>query len=232
MINTMNTLKSTALGLVAVLSGILLSGCIPGVDSNTSSNIEKIDRVVIVLDQTEQFKENLPAAAKTVGRFIREQKLTGDMDIYLIALDGDPHVLGIFQAAELAKKEESDVLKIIDRISTTPGKDVVSALQLAVEKLNEDPIKKDTEIGTKRLLVFSDLVVTPGAKSFRPLQRFDWMTLSSCQAVRLYYVDENSERDTKGTVLNLLGQSCLPSERCTVLGPVASRQIKTSEIAE
>ena len=52
MINTMNTLKSTALGLVAVLSGILLSGCIPGVDSNTSSNIEKIDRVVIAVSYT------------------------------------------------------------------------------------------------------------------------------------------------------------------------------------
>lgn len=177
--------------------------------------------VVIIHDVTN--KSNLPLQAKIINRFIRENAMIGEANVYLITMDRAPKVHAFFPAQKLLHKSESDVLKALGNVTSQDGTDVVTALEKGRDKL----FKSNGATPSGRiLLVFSDTTVdaatTPTHKDFRPLTQFDWSSLQGTEC-HFFFV-----RDDQG-VKALLDAQKIPNE---VLDRAESEQLSLQPIAE
>lgn len=176
-------------GILVAAALALVCGCgVPEDDTPRASA-----RVAVVVDETGSFVSNLATAAKVVGRFIRENALGGDSEIYLIALDRKPRVLHYYKAEEILSGEGNLVLKAITQTNPADGTDVVGALRLANMKLHK---YNGVEVDGRYLLVFSDMVVdpakTPQRVDYEPLERLEWGDLSDVTC-RFYFVANSTE---------------------------------------
>src|SRR4051794_36615283 len=109
MITTTQTRKAflTALFLGATA---LVAGCANNASDDASDNggakagnksEEAVTRIAIVIDQTGSFTKYLPAAAKIIQRFVKENSVSGSAEVYLISADRSPQEIGYFPAEQL-----------------------------------------------------------------------------------------------------------------------------------
>ena len=208
---------------------LLLSGCVkpPATDA--------VPRLVLVVDESASFQKNLPIVANLVTRFIKQEALVGNSDIYIITMDRQPRVLHMFKAAEVMKKGDQEILARLSETCPQDGTDVVGALQLAVNKLNEDPVDEYAKIGPRYLEVYSDMQVDNGhnpSVTFNALNQFDWNGVKDCAKVRFYFVDDDQKTDMSQPLRAMLQKAGVDSERYKILGPEASRKASVSDILE
>ena len=182
-------------------------------------------RIAVVIDRTRSFEENLQDAATIVGRFVRENALAGDSEVYLISLDREPSVLHFYRAEELLDSRGSKILDEIKSANPLDGTDVVGALQLAAMKLHKNTRAKITR---RILLCFSDMHVDPATipvrKEFKRLKEFDWSTLKQAEC-HFFFVAPENER----VVIGLLEQNGITGE---VMTPEESRGLVADEILD
>ena len=206
----------------SLVSVSLLSGCEGLSDEATGTATSSAPPVVVIVHDVTN-KENLSPQAKLINRFIRENALIGEANVYLITLDRAPKVHAFFRAQKLLHKSESDVLQTLGEVTTEDGTDVVTALEKAQEKL----FKSNGPAPSRRiLLAFSDMTVdnasTPTPQKFRDLTQFDWASLKGTEC-HFFFV-----RDDKG-VKALLDAQNIPNE---VLDSAESQQLSLQPIAE
>ncbi len=223
--HTAKTFTTLVLGVLALCLALTTTGCrlIP----EPPTGPEKVGRMAVVIDESASFTENLPVAAKIVSTFLKEHAMVGDVDVYLISMDRNPRVLGFYPAAQLPNKTSMDLLKEIDKTCPQDGTDVVGALRLAVQKLNEDRLEEGTVVGDKYLMVFSDMHVDRGTNprvDFAGLESFDWASLAGCKKTYCFFVDDNLKRgDNITKVKSLLTAGGVPASAQKVVGPITAR---------
>lgn len=205
--------------LAALPVALALSGC-GAVDSDQQTADA---RVAVVIDRTRSFQENLAAAAAIVARFIRENALAGDSEVYLISLDNCPHVEQYYRAGEILDSKGNNILNEIKSPNPLGGTDVVRALDLAAWKL-----AKDTGVVVDRriLLFFSDMYVDPATPREREglLKKFDWARLKQVEC-HFYFVAPDKER----LLVDLLQEAGVRAE---VLDPTESRRIVAQDVVD
>jgi len=182
-------------------------------------------RVAVVIDRTQSFEENLRDAAAIVGRFVRENALAGDSEVYLISLDREPRVLHFYRAEELLDSRGSKILDEIKSANPLDGTDVVGALQLAAMKLCK---RTRTKISRRILLCFSDLYVdpatTPTRREFPGLNELDWSALKQVECHFFFVAPDNEQ-----VVIGLLEQNGIQGE---VMPPEESQGLVANEILD
>lgn len=179
-------------------SALLLSGCAVSESDETHPSA----RIAVVLDESASFQQNLPTAQAIVARYIRENAVAGESEVYLFAMDREPRQLEYYPAEAMLDARSNEVLEKMKATHPLNGTDVVGALRLALEKLHKDT---GVQPGKRVLLVFSDLHVdqsTPPAKElFEPLEAFAWAELQDVES-HFYFVAQKNEE----IVSNLLRQ--------------------------
>jgi hypothetical protein len=198
----MKTRTSFPIGFCCAV--LLLASFNGGCDAPDGGEDTAPARVAIVVDQSRSFVGQLPTVAKIVSRFIRENALSGESEIYLISMDRAPDSQNFYKAGELLDATDNEVLKKLTLTHALDGTDVVGALDVARRKLRE---RTDVKPGKLFLLAFSDMQVdpakTPPAKTFRPLEAFRWADLKGVKC-RFYFVAQN-QQDRLSTLLEKNG---------------------------
>ncbi len=217
-------INSRFTGLTELVVGIILAAFLSaGCAVKDESQETAVSRIAIVIDETLSFQKNLPTAAKIVARFIRENALSGDSEVYLIAMDRNPQVINHYRASEVLDTDGNEMLNAIKKPSDHDGTDVVGALRLGLFKLNKE---NGVKINKRYLLVFSDLHVDPATigmtgqkKAYPALEEFEWSELKSLEQARFCFISKDLEyRVTELLAKN--GVSC-----AQVLDPAESRRL-------
>jgi hypothetical protein len=124
------------------------------------------NRVVVIIDSSGTFKNHQPAIEK-VRKLLeemakrKERRYEVSDDIYIISLDARPEVIWAGKRnhlGQLTKERLSELFR--DRMRYIHCTDIATAFNLAVHKLNREPIPSD-----KWLFVFSDLIDEPEVSS-------------------------------------------------------------------
>ena len=224
MIYTQSTrARTTAIATLLALAPMLLVGCAindggSGTDTSDTDKAPPTARIVVVIDESLSFQSNLPAAARIIQRFIKENAVSGASEVYLIGMDRVPHMIDHYPAEQLLNKEDSKLLNTITAPNPLDGTDVVGALRLAQEKLAKN---NGTNPGRRFLLVFSDCYCdrqTKPLKNFAQLEDFGWSNLKDTESNFYFVADKNEPIIT--SQLQKAGVKGL------VLDPVESAHIK------
>lgn len=220
--STQNWIRSSAIVLSAMMLGYILSGC-----AVQESEGQVSARVAVVIDESGSFAGNLPTASKIVAQFIRENALSGDTEIYLIAMDREPRVIEKYDADQLLDVEGNKALvDMKDNVNPNDGTDVVGSLRLAAMKLLK---KSETKPSKLVLLCFSDMHVDAantgsGKRSFARLADMDWKQLKDNNVdCRFYFVAPEMEME----LTSLTNQAGLDA---TIKDPRESRRLVLQEI--
>lgn len=154
-------------------------------------------RIVVMVDESASFGKDLPTAARIITRFIRENAVGGSCEVYLIAIDRSPRILGFYPAEELMDRDSNTILQKISAVTPLDGTDIVGGLQLAATKLNKNNGSKPAR---RMLLAFTDGYVDPAkqqlpaAKTFPQLSAFNWNLLSGVDT-HFYFASSDKEME-------------------------------------
>lgn len=209
---------------VAIVSAFTVLGLLMGCAVNDT--LDGTPRVVVVVDESASFKANLSSAVKIVSRFIGENALAGDCEVYLIAMDRAPRVLQYYPSGRTLDASGNQILEELETaINPLDGTDVVGALRLASYKLAKD---NGQNVSSRSLLVFSDCHVDPAheapAQTFAPLSEFNWTSLDQVQC-RFYFVSSKVEPEL-ATLTDTNGLDAL------VLDGMESQRLAVSDVVD
>ncbi|NCO38920.1 MAG: hypothetical protein COZ06_02325 [Armatimonadetes bacterium CG_4_10_14_3_um_filter_66_18] len=160
------------------------------------------NRIAVVVDRTGSFKLYLVDAGRKVRAYLNELALTSEDEVYLVAMEATPELVGYFPGTFFTKAQAEMLKEKLGTCTEGSGTDVVGAIELALDRLNMNP-----QVAARHLLVFSDGIADP-AKSpegvvhnFRRLEDWDWTKLQGVHA-KFYYLG-TKPYDVKGTLAKL-----------------------------
>ena len=193
---TLNQIRIATIVLSAIVGANLLSGCAVQESQETEGRVGA--RIAVIVDESKSFEENWGTASGIVAQFIRENALSGDTEVYLIAMDREPRVIDVYAAEQLLDADGNKALEDMkSSVNPLDGTDVVGALRLATMKLLK---KTETKPSKLILLCFSDMHVdratTPVRKEFSALSQMDWKQLKDNNVdCRFYFVSAKVESE-------------------------------------
>lgn len=221
---TQNWVRNMAIIFSLLVISYAFSGCAV---QETEGQVSA--RIAVVVDESGSFSDNLKTASKIVAQFIRENALSGDTEIYLIAMDREPRVIEKYDADQLLDAEGNKALiDMKDNVNANDGTDVVGSLRLAAMKLLK---KSETKPSKLVLLCFSDMHVDPattgsGKRSFAQLADMDWKQLKDNNIdSRFYFVAPEMEAE----LTSLASKADLEA---TIKDPKESRRLVLEEIGD
>ena len=190
----MNVTHTRSLVLMSAVAPIVFALAMAFPLSAQAREQRPFNRVVILLDRSGSFADNLPAARDIAWKYARNLANTSsDDEVYVIGVDHAPSEIAYIKGVRSRRQAGAEFDQAFRHVSRGLGTDWVTGLQKATNLFALPPTP-----GACHLLVFGDLCVDDAKDAASgqlirrvvPLAQFDWSSLDKVNG-SMWFVDGN-----------------------------------------